>query len=126
MRTGGSPFSCAECGERDREERNCSNIKGLSEGARAIERYDETARQELLAKGCQKVISLGGLRLYECPLSYISADTLDVMRVVFMMEGGALFFEGGLADQPCWAIEAQEIYLNEKARTAGEKNGSKV
>lgn len=126
MRTGGGPFSCGECGERDKNERNCSNFKGLSERALAIERYDEPVRLELLSKSCRKVMSLGELRLYECPLSYISGDTLDVMRVVFMMDEGALFFEGGLADQPCWAIEAREIYQSEKARTAGEKNGSKV
>jgi hypothetical protein len=64
------------------------------------------------------------LRLYECPLSYISEETFAVMRTVFMMESsGCFYFDGGLADQPCWAVEALEIYQSERARIAGERHG---
>ena len=69
-------------------------------------------------------MSLGNLRLYECPLSYITEETFEVMKTVFMMESsGRLYLDGGLADQPCWVVEAFEIYQFEKARIAGEKNG---
>lgn len=88
--------------------------------------YDELIKQELRARKCAKVISLGDLRLYECPLSYMTAETLDVMRMVFMMERGGRYFSGSLSDEPCWAIEAYEIYQAERARIAGEKNGSKI
>lgn len=71
-----------------------------------------------------KVVSLGSLRLYECPLSYISEETFEVMKTVFMMENsGSLYLDGGLADQPSWVAEALEIYQVERANIAGEKNG---
>ena len=113
-----------DCGEPDKKERNCSNYRGLSESARAVAAYDPEISEQIKASGSVKVISLGDLRLYECPLSYISEETFRVMRAVFMMESsGRLYFEGGLADQPCWAVEAFEIYQSERARLAGEKNG---
>lgn len=113
-----------DCGEPDKKERNCSNYRGLSESARAVAAYDTEISEEIKASGSVKVISLGDLRLYECPLSYISEETFRVMRAVFMMESsGRLYFVGGLADQPCWAVEAFEIYQSERARLAGEKNG---
>lgn len=124
MRDSGSPFTCSNCAEADKKERNCSNFKGLSETARAVAAYDPEISEELKASGSAKVISLGDLRLYECPLSYISEESFRMMRTVFMMESSErLYFDGGLADQPCWAVEAFEIYQSEKARLAGEKNG---
>ncbi len=124
MRGGGSPFSCSNCGEADKNERNCFNFKGLSDNARAVGSYDVLISEELTAKSCAKVVSLGDLRLYECPLSYVSEESFRVMRCVFMMESsGRLYFEGGLADQPCWAVEAFEIYQSERARLAGERDG---
>ena len=124
LRGSGSPFACAECAESDKAERNCSNFKGLSEEARAVGAYSEEIIEELASKKCAKVVSLGGLRLYECPLSYINEETFEVMKTVFMMESSSrLYLDGGLADQPCWVVEALEIYQSEKARIAGEKNG---
>lgn len=124
MRGSGSPFTCSDCGEADKKERNCSNFKGLSEAARAVAAYDPGISEEIKARGSAKVISLGDLRLYECPLSYVSEETFSVMRAVFMIESsGRLYFDGGLADQPCWAVEALEIYQSERARLAGERNG---
>lgn len=43
-----------------------------------------------------------------------------------MLERGERFFSGGISDEPYWAIEACEIYQAERARIAGEKNGSKI
>ncbi len=124
MRGGGSPFSCSNCGEADKDERNCFNFKGLTDAARAVDSYDALINGELAAKKCAKVVSLGDLRLYECPLSYVSEESFAVMKCVFMIESsGRLYYEGGLADQPCWAIEAFEIYQSERARLAGERNG---
>ena len=65
----------------------------------------------------QKVLGLGDIRLYECPLSYLTEETAELMRVVFMIDStGQLLFEGGWADQPFWLVEAYEIYRTEKAR----------
>lgn len=67
-------------------------------------------------------------------MSYISdADTIDIVRAVYLMEGtGYLYGAGGLGDQPCWLIEALEIFKKEQAEKArvergraGDKNSHK-
>jgi hypothetical protein len=112
----GSPFDCNECGEKDKEARNCANRKGLSEGARAVYSYDDGIVAELREKKAAKVIGLGGLRFYECPLSYLSEETSEIMRTVFLIdESGHLLYGGGWAEQPCWLVEALEVYRVERA-----------
>lgn len=75
--------------------------------------------EEHRCKGAQKVMGLGDLRLYECPLSYITEETARLMRLVFLLDStGKLLFEGGWADQPFWLAEAYEIYRGEKGRAA--------
>jgi hypothetical protein len=79
-------------------------------------------KEELKAKGVGKVFRLGDLRLYECPLSYISADTVEIMRLVYLMDGsGRLLHTGGWGAQPYWLIEAYEIYKSETFREIKEK-----
>lgn len=124
MKGSGSPFNCGDCGEKDKAERNCSNFKGLSGRARAVEAYDAGVAGEIASRNCSKVVSLGDLRLYECPLSYITEETFEMMKAVFLIESaGWPYLDGGLAGQPCWAVEAFEIYQFERARSNGEKNG---
>lgn len=70
------------------------------------------------------------MRLYECPLTYITAETWEVIRLVYMMEStGHLYYEGGLSEQPFWLIEAMELYKSEdykeQTRTREKKNGGK-
>ncbi|HHL40892.1 MAG TPA: hypothetical protein ENJ37_10335 [Deltaproteobacteria bacterium] len=116
---GESPFQCGRCGEDDRRKRNCGNRLGLSDEARCVGRYSAVVAEELERCGASKVFSMGGLRLYECPLSYITPETCDLMRMVFVMEAtGALLLAGGVGDQPFWLVEALEIYGSEKARGA--------
>ncbi len=46
------------------------------------------------------------------------------MSCVFLMErSGKLYFDGGLADQPCWVVEAFEICQLERMRLARERDG---
>lgn len=118
----GSPFDCANCTERDKRVRNCFNRLGLSEEARAVSGYTEEVIEEHGGKGAQKVFSVGGIRLYECPLSYITDETSRLMRMVFLIDGtGHLPFSGGWADQPYWLVEAFEVYKIESARALKEK-----
>ncbi|HEY4706306.1 MAG TPA: hypothetical protein VII64_02530 [Thermodesulfobacteriota bacterium] len=79
---------------------------------------------ELASKGCRKVAGLGDVRLYECPESYFDEETMRIIGLVFMLEGsGRHFFEGGIAGQPCWLIEAMQIFNAERARCADEGKG---
>lgn len=72
---------------------------------------------------------MGDLRLYECPQSYITEETWQIMRLVFLVEQSQqMYFTGGWADQPHWLIEGLEIYRAEIARKTkkdpdgGQKN----
>ena len=47
--------------------------------------YSEEVKEELKEKEAQKVFSLGDIRLYECPLSYITEETRDLMRLCFLI-----------------------------------------
>lgn len=82
----------------------------------AVERYAEDVVGEHRAKGARKVLTLGSLRLYECPLSYISEESRELVRMVFLSEAArALLRRGGLGEQPYWFIEALETGGIERA-----------
>ena len=89
----------------------------MSEDARAVTEYTGEVNEELKEKGAEKVFSLGGIRLYECPLSYISEDTGELIRLCFLVENNCnLLYEGGWGDQPAWLVEAYEAYKTEISR----------
>lgn len=68
-------------------------------------------------KGAKKVFSLGNLRLYECPLCYLTDDTREMMRLVFLADASGVLMHGnGWADQDAWFVEAYEIFRVESAR----------
>jgi len=121
----GSPFKCDECGNGLREGRNCANVRGLSEEAVIVGRFTAGVSEEIKRRNALKVFSLGEIRFYECPLTAITVDTLDIIRAVYLVESsGRLFFEGGWSDQPHWLVEAYEIYKRESFEyLKGRKNG---
>lgn len=124
MTRDGSPFDCELCGDREMQGRNCSNRLELSEEAKAVEAYSPQIKDELGEKRAAKVFSLGGLRLYECPLSYITLETAAVVRLVYLLDStGHLLFTGGWAMQPYWLVEAYEIFKCESARAKEKENG---
>ena len=99
------------------EARNCHNVKGLSEEARAVFSYTSGVKEEIKEAKAAKVISLGDLRLYECPLSYLTEETGAVMRLVFLIEdSGRLYCGGGWGEQRCWLVEAFETYRAERGK----------
>ncbi len=68
-----------------------------------------------VAQSAQKVFSLGDIRLYECPVSYISYETVEMMRLVYLIDdSGSLLHGGGWGDQPAWLIEAVEVFRTER------------
>lgn len=63
------------------------------------------------------------MRLYECPLSYLTEETAEVMRLLYLMDGtGRLLHTGGLAGQPFWLVEAYEIFKTEDMRNIKDKS----
>jgi len=121
----GSPFKCEECDHLLREGRNCANARGLSENARIVKSFTAEVSEEIQRRGAVKVFSLGEIRFYECPLTSITADTLEVIRAIYLVESsGRLFFDGGWSDQPHWLVEAYEIYKRESFEyLKGRRNG---
>ncbi len=86
--------------------------------------YTPEITAELAIKVCRKVAAFGDVRLYECPESCFDEETMGIIGLVFMLEGsGRLFHEGGIAGQPCWLVEAMQIFNVERARLAEEGNG---
>jgi len=113
----GSPFDCEKCEDKDKVIRNCFNHLNLSEDAKAFEEYTDEVKDEIKEKGADKVFTSGKIRLYECPLSYITTDTRDLMRLCYLVEDSkSLLYAGGWGDQPMWFVEAFEIFKIESAR----------
>lgn len=89
----------------------------MSENGRAVEEYTEDVKEEIKEKMAEKVFSLGDLRLYECPLSYVSEDTGELIRLCYLIEDtGNLLYAGGWGNQPMWLVETYEAYKAEISR----------
>ena len=111
-----SPLKCETCTERDKEIRNCSNHRELTEAALAVTDYTEEINAELREKKADRVFSLGDIRLYECPLTYIEAETWEVIRLVYLIEDTKILLHGGgWGNQPAWLVEAYTVFKNESA-----------
>lgn len=82
---------------------------------------------ELKGKGLEKgVFPLSDIRLYECPLSYITDETWEIVRLVYLVEdSGHLLHAGGLGDQPTWLAEAMEIHKIEQSAESKRPNARK-
>jgi hypothetical protein len=82
-----------------------------------VSSYTQSISEEISELNARKVFSLGGLRLYECPLSYITVESCDLIRLVYLTDDtGMLLFDGAWGAQPAWLIEAYEVFSFEKAR----------
>jgi hypothetical protein len=61
------------------------------------------------------VWKMDGLKLYECPLSWITQDTMILMEYLFLEENPIDLFPGGRTRQPKWWLEAIKTLKNERA-----------
>ena len=120
----GGPFRCEDCTDADKDMRNCFNRKDLSDEAKLlIGNYDKSIAEELIEKGATKVRGLGDYRLYECPLSFVTRDTWDVLQLIHLIgDSKHLLNEGGWGNQPPWLVEGYAIVKQEKARNGNEGN----
>lgn len=67
-------------------------------------------------KGAQKVWNLVDLGLYECPLTYITTETHEIVRQLYRTEDTKrLLFQGDWTDQPVWFVEAYDVFKEEQA-----------
>ena len=79
--------------------------------------FTPAIKEELKEKKAGKVHGLGDMRFYECPLSCITPDTREMMRLCFMVvDTGRLLHPGEWGAQPAWLVEAYEIHKAEAAR----------
>lgn len=119
MRLGeDAPFNCATCSDVDKQKRNCRNVKGLELTAIVWDEYDTDRKNEMAKQlteaGAAKIVGLGDIRLYECPLSWITPETYEVMKFInFSRDSGALYAAGGWDNQPAWFVRAYEIVRTE-------------
>lgn len=106
------PFICSECTEQDL--RNCGNRLNLKEPA--VTNYTPDIQRSNKEKKADKVLNLGDIRLYECPVTYISKDTtLMIENLSLMVESPALLYSGAWMDQPNWVVQSWIVYKREKA-----------
>jgi len=115
-----TPFDCETCTDKDFKYRNCNNYKGLPEELRADNGVGDVKdiANEYGLDLTKKVVSLvngkEAMRLYECPLTYITQDTSELIRIMYLMDNtNQMYFRGSLSDQPNWLIEAYEIFKTE-------------
>lgn len=56
------------------------------------------------------------IRLYECPLTWITEETGELLRMLRLVKDTSVPpLAGGWADQPAWFVEAFDIYTREIA-----------
>ncbi len=80
--------------------------------------YDDEQKKRIGAylenNNAKKVFMLGDIRLYECPLTWISEETYHMLRAVYLAKDSSVLYNaGGWADQPEWFIDAYELQRTE-------------
>lgn len=89
--------------------------------------YTDGVTEEHREKKARKVFRLGDVRLYECPLSLITPETAEVMRMVYLADGSGVLPEaGGWSGQPHWFVEAREIFATESLKQMKEGGDGKT
>lgn len=67
------------------------------------------------------------MRLYECPLTYVTGDSWEIAKTVYRSTDGAhLLLAGGWADQPHWFVEATDLFKIEQNRAMRISDGDKA
>lgn len=84
----------------------------------------EDDKDEIREKGARKVWTLrdadpgATLRLYECPLTFMSQESKDLIDLIYLTtESKILPFPGNCwNDQPAWFVEAFILYKQELSK----------
>lgn len=113
-----APFSCLDCKDQDKQARNCGNRLDLDLTDVIWKEYDEGERKRIAQAfkkaGANKVINLGDIRLYECPLTWVTEESWDICRMLYLAQDThVLYAGGGWANQPVWFMQAFELFRAE-------------
>lgn len=123
---GDPGFKCDDCGDRDKEIRNCGNKIGLIETIFEGKTAPDLELRQIKKTGVSKVWKLGPVRLYECPLSWIKQQTHTIIDTLFSVaDSPALLFDGGWMRQPNWFVEAWKIFKDVQHDQMKRQNGRK-
>lgn len=121
-----TPFDCGTCTNKDKKMRNCLNHKGFKKTA--FDGVTDTSKEDLaFADKATKVFNLENgkdiIRLYECPLTYITRETGELIKLLYLYEDTKQFlYSGGIAEQPYWFIEAIDIFKQETYQQTLKQN----
>lgn len=108
------PFDCSNCDLQ--EERNCGNLKKLA--CTSIEDFKSDDYKSI--KDETKIWTIGLTRLYECPLTWFTDDSLRLYDISYLINNsGQLLFNGSWSEQPAWVWQAYLIYQQEINKTDG-------
>lgn len=105
-------YRCDDCAQQTK--RNCHNAKGYRD---PLARKDEWKEWPASLRHVEK---WGDLKLFACPLSTITAQTWQVLRIVNQTTDAdgcirQLPYPGAYLDQPLWYRQAVEIVTKERA-----------
>ncbi len=105
-------YDCNTCTARDK--RNCGNQIGYRQTLWLKEEWKD------LPTDIRHVEKWDDLKLLECPLSVITAQSWEILRIVNSTINGegditVLPYEGAFLDQPQWYRQAVEIVRRERA-----------
>lgn len=118
----GKPWDCSDCTERQRDQRNCHNKRGVQV---TIREGAEEWKQAI--PGVKEICKIDRTKFYSCPVSEIWPQTWEMLRLVnacLSSETGdicCLPLAGGWLDQPRWFHQAVEIVRAERGRHRAEK-----
>lgn len=108
---------CSDCSARKRTLRNCYNHKQLAEVIIPAEQWDDFDGKQF---GKLTVEKFGDLALFECPVSLISRQSVQLIELVHECTDEHKNwtmppFPGGLLDQPTWVRQARRVVIEETA-----------
>lgn len=131
------PFDCQNCTREDQEKNNCHNRYDLIDPAYEHLQNDAPIENWFLNDVKEKwrgkykgsfpltVLLLGNIRLYECPNTWITQDTIRLKNALFLGENPEKIYPGTWIDQPQWYIDAISIYREVKNYLTNKKIPSK-
>jgi hypothetical protein len=129
MRDNPPPFDCATCEQQ--KEHNCNNRYRLIQPViqkQGVGPLPLWIAQDLKSKLPHtgpfppKVWSITDLYFYECPKTWITNETMQLIDLLYLEDTPTKIFPGTWLDQPKWWLEVIKIFKHETAEYYKAKN----